>query len=67
MLSSWQRRWGAELIGWGDRMGSLKEGYWADLTLVRGNPLEGVTVLQDASKILMVVKGGKVEVDRRSP
>lgn len=57
---------GAELMGWGDRMGSLKEGYWADLILVNGNPLEDVRVLQDTGKILMVVKGGKVEVDRRS-
>ncbi len=57
-------RMGAELMGWGDRMGQVKPGFWADMILVDGNPLEDVKVLQDTSKIVMVMKGGKVEVSR---
>jgi imidazolonepropionase-like amidohydrolase len=57
-------RMGAELMGWGDRMGQVKEGYWADLILVDGDPLTNIGVLQDISKIKYVVKGGKVVVRR---
>lgn len=56
---------GAELMGWGDRMGQVKLGFWADLILVDGNPLEDVKVLQDKRNIKLVVKGGEIQVDRR--
>lgn len=56
---------GAELMGWGDRMGQVKPGFWADLILVDGNPLEDVKVLQDKRNIKLVVKGGEIQVDRR--
>lgn len=55
---------GAELMGWGDKMGQVKPGFWADLILVDGDPLADVRVLQDISKIKLVVKAGKVEVRR---
>lgn len=57
-------RMGAELMGWGDRMGQVREGFWADLILVDGDPLQDVRVLQDVSKIVLVVKGGQVVVTR---
>ncbi len=57
-------RMGAELMGLGDKMGQVKPGYWADMILVDGNPADDVKVLQDISKIVMVMKGGKVEVRR---
>lgn len=56
---------GAELMGWGDRMGQVKLGFWADLILVDGNPLEDVKVLQDKRNIKLVIKGGEIQVDRR--
>lgn len=57
-------RMGAELMGWGDRMGQVKPGFWADLILVDGDPLADITVLQDLSKIKLVMKGGQVAVTR---
>ena len=57
-------RMGSELMGWGDRMGQVKPGFWADMILVDGDPLADVTVLQDTSKIKLVVQGGKVVVRR---
>ncbi|MGI6644102.1 MAG: amidohydrolase family protein [Bacillota bacterium] len=57
-------RMGAELMGLGDKMGQIQGGYWADMILVDGNPVEDVKVLQDLSKIIMVMKGGKVVVRR---
>lgn len=56
---------GAELMGWEDRMGQVKPGFWADLILVEGNPAEDVKVLQAKSSIKLVIKGGKIELDRR--
>ncbi|HAF67331.1 MAG TPA: amidohydrolase family protein [Bacillota bacterium] len=58
-------RRGAELMGWGDRMGQVKPGFWADLILVDGSPVDDVRVLQDKQKIKVVIKGGVVVVDRR--
>ena len=55
---------GAELLGWGDRMGQVKPGFWADLILVDGDPLLDIKVLQDVSRIKMVMKAGKVAVTR---
>ncbi len=57
-------RMGAELLGWGDRMGQVKPGFWADLILVDGDPLLDIKVLQDVSRIKMVMKAGKVAVTR---
>lgn len=57
-------RMGAELMGWGDRMGQVKLGYWADLILVDGDPLSDIRILQDLSKIKLVMKAGKIEVRR---
>jgi len=57
-------RMGAELMGWGDRMGQVKPGFWADMILVDGDPLADIKVLQDISKIKVVVKAGKVVVRR---
>ncbi|HHT84478.1 MAG: amidohydrolase family protein [Bacillota bacterium] len=56
---------GAELMGWGDKMGQVKPDFWADLILVSGNPVEDVRVLQNKQNIKVVLKGGEVVVDRR--
>jgi imidazolonepropionase-like amidohydrolase len=47
----------AELMGWEDRVGSLKPGRYADLIAVDGDPLDDVTVLED---VPFVMKGGEV-------
>ena len=48
---------GAELMGWGDRVGSLEAGKLADVVAVAGDPLADVAVLQ---KVSFVMKGGTV-------
>lgn len=55
---------GAELMGWGDKLGKVKPGFWADLILVDGDPLADIKILQDTSKISVVIKAGKIVVDR---
>lgn len=47
---------GGELIGLD--VGRIREGWLADLLLVDGNPLADVTILQDPSRLAMIMKGG---------
>src|SRR5262249_44539846 len=47
----------ADLLGWGDKVGSLENGRFADLIGVDGNPLENVRVLET---VKFVMKGGTV-------
>jgi imidazolonepropionase-like amidohydrolase len=46
---------GAKLLGWGDQIGALKTGYYADVIAVPGDPLNDITALQNVS---FVMKGG---------
>jgi imidazolonepropionase-like amidohydrolase len=48
---------GAENIGWGDRVGSIEKGKYADLIAVSGNPANDVTELE---RVKFVMKGGQV-------
>jgi len=48
---------GAKLLGWQDRIGVLKPGYWADVIAVPGDPLNDITVLE---RVSFVMKGGVV-------
>jgi imidazolonepropionase-like amidohydrolase len=50
----------AEIMGWGDRVGSVEPGKFADLTAVPGDPLQDITQLQ---KVGFVMKGGQVVRD----
>jgi len=50
--------WGGPMMRMGDQIGKLKDGYLADLLLVDGDPLADITVLQDKSRILAVMKDG---------
>jgi len=51
--------WGGPMMRMGsDQLGKLKDGYLADLLLVDGDPLADITVLQDRSRLLAVMKDG---------
>ena len=43
---------GAKLLGWQDRIGALKPGYWADIIAVPGNPLDDISVLEKVSFVM---------------
>jgi len=48
---------GADNLGWGDRIGSIEKGKYADFVGVAGNPANDVTELE---RIKFVMKGGQV-------
>jgi imidazolonepropionase-like amidohydrolase len=52
-------RLGGQLMGMGDQIGLLAPGYLADLLVVRGNPAEDVSLLQDAANLEWIVQGGR--------
>ena len=47
----------ADLFGWGDRIGSITAGKFADIVAVDGDPLQNISILE---KIGFVMKGGVV-------
>jgi imidazolonepropionase-like amidohydrolase len=49
---------GGEVMLRGRELGQVKEGFLADLLLVDGDPLSDLTVLQDAQRIVAVMKDG---------
>jgi imidazolonepropionase-like amidohydrolase len=49
---------GGELMAQGDELGQIREGYLADLLLVRGNPLQDVSILQHRENLAMIMKDG---------
>jgi imidazolonepropionase-like amidohydrolase len=52
--------WGAPMMRMGKgQIGHIEDGYLADLLLVDGDPLADITVLQDKSRILAVMKDGE--------
>ena len=50
----------AEALRMEDRIGTLKKGKWADLLIVKGNPLKDIGVLVDKTNIKLVMKEGEV-------
>ncbi|MCL4425435.1 MAG: amidohydrolase family protein [Firmicutes bacterium] len=55
---------GAELLGLSDKIGALEPGKLADVVVVDGDPLEDVKVVQKKEAILLVMKEGRVAVNR---
>jgi len=50
---------GGEIMMMGKELGQVKPGFLADMILVDGNPLANVKILQDASKLLAIMKDGQ--------
>ena len=51
--------WGGPMMKQGKSIGYLREGCYADMLLIDGDPLADIAVLQDKSRILSVMKGGE--------
>jgi imidazolonepropionase-like amidohydrolase len=49
---------GGEIMGMGNELGQVKEGYLADLIMIDGDPVKDITLFQDRDNILMVMKDG---------
>jgi imidazolonepropionase-like amidohydrolase len=58
-------RTAAELLSMDHLIGTLEKAKCADLLIVRGDPLEDITVLQEKDNLPVVIKGGSLVVDRR--
>ena len=50
---------GAELMRMETSTGQIKPGFYADLLLLDGNPLDDIRVLQNQERIVGVLKGGR--------
>ncbi|OTB05024.1 hypothetical protein M426DRAFT_261384 [Hypoxylon sp. CI-4A] len=51
---------GGDIMGHPEELGKVLPGYFADVILVDGNPLENIEILQDASKLHAIVINGHV-------
>jgi imidazolonepropionase-like amidohydrolase len=63
----WATLHGAELLGLGDQLGRVAAGQLADLLVVDGDPLADLRILQDADKLLLILKGGAIAKDALPP
>jgi imidazolonepropionase-like amidohydrolase len=54
----------AAAIGLDEVAGSLSPGKFADILLVKDNPLADIKILQDPKHLVSIIKGGEVIVDR---
>jgi imidazolonepropionase-like amidohydrolase len=52
-------------VGRGSNLGTIEQGQIADFVAVRGDPLGSIGMLQEKARILLVVKEGRIVVDRR--
>ena len=50
------------MIGWQDKVGSVRAGLLADLIAVPGDPTEDITLLES---VPLVLRGGRVVKDTR--
>jgi imidazolonepropionase-like amidohydrolase len=51
---------GGEIMGMSDELGLARPGYLADLLLIDGDPTRDVRLLQDRSRIRMIMQGGRL-------
>lgn len=52
-------KYGGQIMGMGDELGQIREGFLADVLLVDGDPLQDVRILQDRSRLVAIMKDGK--------
>ena len=52
-------KYGGQIMGMGDELGQIKEGFLADMILVDGDPIANVRILQEHDRILAIMKDGK--------
>jgi imidazolonepropionase-like amidohydrolase len=52
-------RYGAELMGLADQAGQVREGFFADLLLVDGDPVADVAILQNKDRLIAILKDGE--------
>lgn len=57
-------RGGAEALNLGDQVGTLEVGKVADILVIDGNPLEDINILQNKSRIRMIIKEGEIVVQK---
>jgi imidazolonepropionase-like amidohydrolase len=57
---------GSECLGMNEKIGTIEMGKLADIIMVKGDPLREIKILSDPENILMVMKDGIIEVDRRN-
>ena len=57
----------AEALGVGRRLGTLEPGKLADCIVIDGDPLANLSLLTSKESIVMVVKDGRVEINRFAP
>jgi imidazolonepropionase-like amidohydrolase len=50
----------AEALRMQDKIGTLEKGKWADLVVVKGDPLADIQVLVEKENIKLVMKEGKI-------
>jgi imidazolonepropionase-like amidohydrolase len=58
---------GGEIMGRPHELGLVRSGYLADLLLVAGDPTVDVTLLQDKTKLLAIMKDGRFHKDPAVP
>jgi imidazolonepropionase-like amidohydrolase len=51
---------GAECMGLGEETGVLREGLFADLLVVDGDPLKDVTILESRDNLRLIMKNGDI-------
>ena len=47
----------ADVMGWGDQVGQINSGFFADIVALRDNPIDDIKALED---IDVVIKGGQL-------
>jgi imidazolonepropionase-like amidohydrolase len=52
-------RWGGQIMMKGKELGEIRDGWLADLLLVDGDPVSNISILQDRSKLLAIMKDGQ--------
>ena len=56
-------RIGGQVMGMGDELGQIKEGFLADLLLVDGDPLKDLRIMVDADRLAVIMKDGALYKD----